>query len=86
MIGGPGTGQFTQWASITGTGILYNGIYYYAAGGPGVYGNGGTAAPAQFGSVAFGANATVANSGQGGVGDYGAAGASGLIIVRYPLT
>jgi hypothetical protein len=85
MAGGPGTAQFTTWGAITGTGVLQGGIYYYAAGGPGVYGNGGSQASAANGAPAFGNTAGTANSGVGGVGDYGQTGGSGLIIVRYPL-
>lgn len=80
--GGRGLATYTSWASVTGTGVLYNGNYYFAAGGPGVYGAGGTQASASFGTVAFGAS-TVANTGQGGCGDTGGAGGSGIVIIRY---
>lgn len=82
--GGQGSGAYTSWAAATKTGVLYSGTYYYAAGGPGVYGTGGTQASASFGTVAFGAS-TVANTGQGGCGDTGGAGGSGIVIVRYSM-
>jgi len=84
--GGPGTSLFTQWGTVTGTGVLYSGIYYYGGGGGGVWGTTtGTNGTATFGAAAMGAAGT-ANTGQGAGGDGGAAGGSGLIIVRYPLS
>lgn len=80
--GGRGSAAYSSWAQITGSGVAYNGDYYFAAGGPGVYGAGGTQAAASYGTVAFGGT-SVANSGQGGCGDYGYAGGSGIVIVRY---
>lgn len=82
--GGRGTATYSSWGAATSTGVLYSGSYYFAAGGPGVYGSGGTQASASFGTVAFGAT-TVANSGQGGCGDTGGAGGSGIVIIRYPM-
>lgn len=81
--GGPGSAAYSNWGLITGSGVAYNGIYYFAAGAPGVYGLGGTQASSKYGSVAFGA-AVTANTGQGGCGDYGYAGSAGIVIVRYP--
>lgn len=82
--GGRGSSAYSSWAAATGTGVLYSGSYYFAAGGPGVYGSGGTQASASYGTVAFG-GLSVANSGQGGCGDYGYAGGSGIVIIRYPV-
>jgi hypothetical protein len=84
--GGPGTSLFTQWGSVTGTGVLYLGVYYYGGGGGGVWGTTtGTNGTATFGAAAMGTTGA-ANTGQGAGGDGGNAGGSGLIIVRYPLT
>lgn len=81
--GGRGSADYSSWAQITGSGVAYNGSYYFAAGGPGVYGTGGTQASGGYGAVAFG-GAVTANTGQGGCGDYGYAGSAGIVIVRYP--
>jgi hypothetical protein len=80
--GGRGSADYSNWGLITNSGVLFSGNYYFAAGGPGVYGTGGTQATGGWGAVAFGA-AVSANTGQGGSGDYGYAGSSGIVIVRY---
>jgi hypothetical protein len=80
--GGRGSAAYSSWGLITSSGVAYNGEYYFAAGGPGVYGFGGSQATASFGAVAFGA-AVATNTGQGGSGDYGYAGSDGIVIVRY---
>jgi len=50
--GGRGTATYSSWGAATSTGVLYSGSYYFAAGGPGVYGSGGTQASASFGTIA----------------------------------
>jgi hypothetical protein len=81
--GGQGSSAFSSWGLITGTGVPYAGIVYYAGGGGGVWGTtSGTNGTATYGASAVYQNGIV-NSGQGGGGDGGNAGGSGIIIVRY---
>jgi hypothetical protein len=91
--GGVGTTAYTNWHSITGTGV-YSAPFYYIAGGGGgsVYSGGamGSGGTGGGGGAGNGGTAGTANTGGGGgatrVGYSGAAGGSGLIIVRYPLS
>jgi hypothetical protein len=99
--GGIGTSTYTTWHSITGTGVLSSGLYYIAAGGGGGSGDssrtGGSGGIGGGGRGADSSNANIAsgtaNTGGGGGGGCGngtprtgAAGGSGLVIVRYPLS
>jgi hypothetical protein len=91
--GGVGTTAYTNWHSITGTGV-YSAPFYYIAGGGGgsVYSGGamGSGGTGGGGGAGNGGTAGTANTGGGGgatrVGYSGAAGGSGLIIIRYPLS
>jgi hypothetical protein len=93
--GGVGTSTYTTWHSITGTGVLYGGVYYIAGGGGGT-GSSGTAAAGGAGGGGAGTATTGTNGtsntgggaggGIGGSGSGGGTGGSGLIIVRYPLS
>ena len=92
--GGIGSNAQSTWGSVTGTGQLVGGVYYYAGGGGG---GGGYASVGGFGGGGAGATGNdgvsgTANTGGGGGGTRGVSGyvggtgGSGLIIVRYPLT
>ena len=97
--GGPGTTVYSRWAYATGTGV--NGAYAGGGGGgadgstmtPGI----GQAGGGSGGVVnTYAATAAQANTGSGGGGGgrnsgsgttyNGAAGGSGLVIIRYPNT
>ena len=90
--GGVGVNTYSSWASITGTGANSG---YYAGGGAGGNDNSGTTSGGLGGggsTTASGATAGVAGSGGGGAaGSFGlsiyngAAGGSGVVIIRYPV-
>jgi hypothetical protein len=99
--GGVGTATYTTWHAITGTGVLSSGAYYVAGGGgggansgqgSGSNGAGGVGGGGAGGTSGAGAAGTANTGGGGGGGSNvggqraGAAGGSGLIIVRYPLS
>jgi hypothetical protein len=100
--GGIGTNAYTTWHSATNTGVASNNTYYIAGGGGGaVYSNsyaigigglggGGNGASDGQGGTAISSTAATANTGGGGGAGtdnrVGTAGASGLVIVRYPNT
>jgi hypothetical protein len=99
--GGVGTATYTTWHAITGTGVLSSGAYYVAGGGGGGansgQGSGSNGAGGIGGGGAGGTSgagtAGAANTGGGGGGGSnvggqraGAAGGSGLIIIRYPVS
>lgn len=93
--GGVGLSTWSSWGSVTGTGQNVSGVYYYAGGGGGGRnqssggGTGGYGGGGAGGSNSSGTAGTANTGGGGGAGSrdsyYGAAGGSGLIIVRYPL-
>ena len=95
-VGGAGTSSYSSWGAATNTGQNSGGTYYFAgggggggdsAGGSGGLGGGGTGGT----TVASAATAGTPNTGGGGGGsDYaytnvGAAGGSGIVIVRYTV-
>ena len=97
--GGAGTALFDRWARVTNTGVLSNGLYYYAgggagsqdrynqgslAGGTGGVGGGGDGADAGGSSSAGTANTGGGGGGGGNNSGVGSSGGSGLVIIRYP--
>jgi len=70
-VGGNGTSSYSAWGIATSTGVNVSGTRYYAAA------DGGANAAAGTGW------AQTANTGNGGTSYSGAAGNSGIIIVRY---
>jgi hypothetical protein len=85
--GGIGSSTQSTWGSVTGTGQLVGGVYYYAGGGG--CGGGSNGSGGSGGGGNGGGTAGTANTGGGGGGNRGAnggAGGSGIVIVRYPLS
>jgi hypothetical protein len=90
--GGVGTSTYSSWGIATATGQLSGGVRYYAGGGAGAPYQAGT-----FGSGGLGGGGLAsspgyrgdANTGGGGGSSanasVGAAGGSGIVIVRYPM-
>jgi hypothetical protein len=91
--GGSGSTSYSTWASATNTGVSSG----YAGGGGGGGGTRGTATNgggngAGSGQISVAGTANTGGGGGGGTfvnttspGDFGAAGGSGIIIVRYPI-
>jgi len=91
--GGSGSTAYSTWASATSTGVSSG----YAGGGGGGGGTRGTATNgggngAGTGQISVAGTANTGGGGGGGTyvntssaGDFGAAGGSGIIIVRYPI-
>ena len=97
--GGIGLTTFTNWGYATSTGQNVSGTFYYAGGGGGGTntspstsgGLGGGGAGGYNNSAGVASTAGTANTGGGGGGNNssfsvpGAAGGSGLVIIRYPI-
>lgn len=98
--GGVGSSAYSSWGSATSTGQNVAGTYYYAGGGGGAkyHNDQGVAAAGAGGNGGGGAGSsgnatagTVNTGGGGGGGERlgsapaGAAGGSGIVIVRYPM-
>ena len=98
--GGLGTSSYTYWHYATSTGVSSGGTYFIAGGGgggnkkdtPNGAGAGGLGGGGAGGVALSAGTAGTANTGGGGggassnypTGSNGAAGGSGLVIIRYP--
>lgn len=90
--GGPGTSAFSSWGSVTGTGELVAGTYYYGGGGASIGwnepvqgrgGDGGGSGNQRAGGGGLYPAAIPGLTNTGGGGNSRAAGGSGIVIFKY---